>query len=523
MRLYMNTTLSSQRRELLVLLAWCLLLMLAWGLWLWQLDASDLTFDESATYFVAHRPPLEILRYLRGAVREHPPIYYLLINAWMTLAGPSEFSLRLFSVGAGLVALALTGWLARLIRLEMDHPARAAGLLPTGLLPTGLLPSGLLPAILLAVVPGMAYNARNARMYSLGIVWTLLSTGLFLRDWLSTKEWPRRTAIISLAAVHFLALFTHYYLLLVIVVQPLVLFVTRRWRPFLTWCTVHCLPALVGLVWLMLSPGLQMTTASLWSQLAVSIPAPFQLFHLAGKILFSPVLQIRFSLLYWLLALTGGGILYTLWRRREIGVWLALVLPAPLVLAYALPHLPVARYLVFLIPFVALALGSLCTIPQKIARHRWLASSLTAVLTLIVSGMLATGGLHRAITFDRSHYGRTLETVKAHARPGDGVIFYGPWQVIPFQYYDPGGLPPIAAVPQHAPPFLRPTEAEPVLEQMLATYERLWVILAAVEKDGSAPIRTWCGIRMTLASTCHRFLEMPHPRRFRQSLEGHCF
>jgi hypothetical protein len=58
MRLHMDTTLSSQRRELLVLLAWCLLLMLAWGLWLWQLDASDLTFDESATYFVAHRPPL---------------------------------------------------------------------------------------------------------------------------------------------------------------------------------------------------------------------------------------------------------------------------------------------------------------------------------------------------------------------------------------------------------------------------------------------------------------------------------
>jgi hypothetical protein len=224
-----------------------------------------------------------------------------------------------------------------------------------------------------------------------------------------------------------------------------------------------------------------MTTASLWSQLAVSIPAPFQLLHLAGKILFSPVLQIRFSLLYWLLALTGGGILYTLWQRRAIGVWLALALPVPLVLAFVLPHPPVARYLVFLIPFVALALGFLCTIPQEIAQHRWLASSLAAALTFVVAGLLAAGGLHRAITFDRSHYGRTLETVKAHARPGDGVIFYGPWQVIPFRYYDPGDLPPIAAVPQRAPPLLKPAEAEPVLEQMLTTHERLWVILAAVD------------------------------------------
>jgi mannosyltransferase len=477
MRLHMDTTLSSQRRQLPVLLAWCLLLMLAWGLWLWQLDASDLTFDESATYFVAHRPPLEILRYLRGAVREHPPIYYLLINTWMALAGTSEFSLRFFSVGAGLVALALTGWLARLIRLETDRPTCAAGLLP---------------AILLAVVPGMAYQARNARMYSLGIVWTLLSTGLFLRDWLSTKEWPRRTAIISLATVHFLALFTHYYLLLAIVVQPLALLITRRWRPFLTWCGVHSLPAIAGLIWLRLSPGLQMTTSNLWARLAVSLPAPFQLLRLAGKILFSPVLQIRFSLLYWILALTGGGVLYTLWRRRTIGIWLALALPVPLMLAYALPQPPVARYLVFLIPFAALATGLLCTIPQQFAKRRWLALSLTAVLTLIMAGMLVAGGLRRAITFDRSHYSQTLETVQAHARPGDGVIFYGPWQITPFRYYAPGGLPPIVAIPEHAPPHLEPAEAEPVLEELLATYDRLWVIPAAVDDvDPSHFVKGW--------------------------------
>ena len=62
----MDNGVNSQRRELLVLFAWCLLLMLAWGLWLWRLDASDLTFDEAVTYFVAHRPLLDILDYLGG-------------------------------------------------------------------------------------------------------------------------------------------------------------------------------------------------------------------------------------------------------------------------------------------------------------------------------------------------------------------------------------------------------------------------------------------------------------------------
>ena len=465
----MDNAVNSQRRELLVLLAWCLLVLLAWGLWLWRLDASDLTFDEAATYFIAHRPLLDILEYLRAAVREHPPVYYLLIQGWMAMAGTSEFSLRFFSAGAGLVALVLTGWLSRLV---MGRPVGAAGLLPAA--------AGLLPAALLAVIPGMVYYARDARMYSLGVAWTALSAGLFLRDWLPAREWPRRAAFVSLAAVHFLAVFTHYYLLLPILVQPLVLLVTRRWRPFLAWCAVHCIPAVVGLAWLWLSPGLQMTTAGFWQRLVAVVPARFQLFHLLGKILFSPVVQVRFRLLYWLLALAGGGVLLALWHRRPVGIWLALSLVVPPALAFQVPQPPAARYLIFLSPFLALALGFLGTVLLRL-RPRWLAWSAGPGLAVGMACLLAAGGLDQAITFDRSHYGRTLEMVRAYARPGDGILFYGPWQWIQFQYYDPGGLPPITALPPYAPPRLKPDEAQPVLERLLARYERLWVIPAAVE------------------------------------------
>ena len=123
----METAANNQRQKLLVLLAWGLLFLLAWSLWLWQLDFSDLTFDETATYSVAHRPFIEILGYLREAVREHPPVYYLLIHGWMMLAGAGEFSLRFPSVGAGMVALALTGWLAR---VTMRRSAVAGSLWP---------------------------------------------------------------------------------------------------------------------------------------------------------------------------------------------------------------------------------------------------------------------------------------------------------------------------------------------------------------------------------------------------------
>ena len=517
----MSTAANSQRQQLLVLLAWCLLLLLAWGFWLWRLDGSDLTFDEAATYFVAHRPVLDILAYLRGAVREHPPVYYLLIHGWMALAGTSEFSLRFFSVGVGLVSLALTGWVARLA-LRIAPPRRGGAEGQAALAPprrggaggggSSLGVASLLPAALLACIPGMAYYARDARMYSLGIVWTMLSAGLFLRDWLPSREWPRSAALASLAAVHLLAFFTHYYLLLPVLVQPLILLVTRRWRPFLAWFALHSLPALAGLGWLWLAPGLQMTTAGFWQRLTLFVPTRFEVFRLLGKILFSPVVQVRFTLLYRLLALAGGGVLVALCRRRPVGACLALALLVPPALAFQVPHAVGERYLIFLTPFLALALGFLSMVPLWLQQYllarfpardgtggpalagdaplkrdvrrglyRTLAWGATAGLTLGLGYMLATGGLLQAITFDRSHYGRTLETVKAHARPGDGILFYGPWQGIPFQYYDPGGLPPITALPPYAPPRLKPAEAEPVLEKLLAQHARLWVLPAAVD------------------------------------------
>jgi mannosyltransferase len=464
---------STHRRLPVVFLAWSLLLLAAWCFWLWQLDASDLTFDESATYRIGRGSMLQIVSYLQRAVREHPPVYYLLIHGWMAVAGSSEFSLRFFSVAVGLVGVALVGWVARLTRTSAAS-AR-----------------GLLPALLLAAAPGMAYYARDARMYSLGVVWTLLSGGLFLRDWLSRRDGARRPKVFVLATVHLLALFTHYYLLLPVLVQPLALLAARRWRALRVWCAAHGLLAFVGLTWLWMAPGLQATGRGLWQTITLTIPTAFQVFHLLGKILFSPVVQVPFRLLYWLLALAGGGILIAIWRRWTVGLWLLLTSLVPLALSFQLPEPPEARYLIFLPPFLALALGLLATAPLQIGR-RWLAWSAGGALSVGMISLLTAGGLYQAVSADRSHYGRTLETVKAYARPGDGLLFYGPWQWLQFEYYDPGGLPPITPLPRYAPPHLDPEEAELVLEDLVSRFERLWVIPAAVDDvDPSHYVMGW--------------------------------
>lgn len=442
------------------LLAWWLLLLVVWGLWLWQLDASDLTFDEAATHFVAHRPAARIITYLLNAIREHPPLYYLLIHGWMALAGESEFSLRFFSVGAALLCLPLTGWLARRIGPPLDA-AR-----------------GLAPAFLLAAMPGLAYYARDARMYSLGVAWTLLSAGVFVRGWLPTPAWPRRASLLALPLIHLLALFTHYYLLLPILVQPLLLLVGRRWRPLLAWCAVHGLPALALLAYVYAAPGLRDTLASFLGLFSFHLPTPFQFWRLWGKILFSPVVQVRFYLLYRLLALASIGGLLALWKKGNVGIWLLLTPLMALTLAFQVPHPPEARYLVSLIPFVALALAFPGLAPLWLRRRQW--GIVAALLTVGAGYLAAAGGYDQALTFDKSHYSRTLQTIQAHARPGDGLLFYGPWQSVPFQYYNPGGLPPITSLPDHAPPQLSAAEAAQVLGSLMSQYQRLWIIPAAV-------------------------------------------
>jgi hypothetical protein len=104
----------------------------------------------------------------------------------------------------------------------------------------------------------------------------------------------------------------------------------------------------------------------------------------------------------------------------------------------------------------------------------------------------------------KSNYGRTIAIVSAHARPGDGVLFYGPWQEIQFRYYDPDDFPPLTLVPDRAPPQLVPEEAEPVLRQLLDDHRRIWVIPAAVnDVDPSRYVYGW------LNTHAHRMWSTP--------------
>jgi len=82
-------------------------MLLALGLRLIQVGYSDLTFDESASIFIARKPLAEMLPYLLRAIHEHPPGYYVLLAGWIQLVGDSEVALRLLSVFIGTLSIPL--------------------------------------------------------------------------------------------------------------------------------------------------------------------------------------------------------------------------------------------------------------------------------------------------------------------------------------------------------------------------------------------------------------------------------
>jgi hypothetical protein len=141
------------------------------------------------------------------------------------------------------------------------------------------------------------------------------------------------------------------------------------------------------------------------------------------------------------------------------------------------PEPPIARHLILVLPFAALALGQIPLIFGD--RNRMLLAGLG--LSAVALGSLGGYGLPRTVQWIRSDYGHTIATVSAHARPGDGVLFYGPWQRVQYEYYEPDGFPPITQIPDQAPPQLVPGEAEPALQALLDSSSRVWVIPAAVD------------------------------------------
>jgi len=146
------------------------LLLVAFGLRVWNLGGPSLWYDEAYLWWAVRLPFGKMWALSVGELV--PPCHYLVLRVWTLLAGTGEFALRFPSALYGLLALAA---LARMARRLTGQRTAAIWALGAG-----------------AVATSLIWAARETRMYGAFIAWTLLASMALIETLYSRTPQRRR-------------------------------------------------------------------------------------------------------------------------------------------------------------------------------------------------------------------------------------------------------------------------------------------------------------------------------------------
>ncbi len=428
-------------------------LLVAFWLRVWRLGTYDLWLDEAISFFVANRPPLEVIAYSAQNILEHPPGYYLLLHFWMQLAGSGETALRLFSAIGGTLCVALV---IMLVRRWFGHRMSA------------------LVGLLFCIQPLAVTLSRDARMYTWYGAAVLLMVYLFdraLQDGRALRWLLFGAAALTALTFNYLAAFVLLALAVFAVVQRRAM--GRRVAPF-----ALVLLVLLGLplLWIVTTPGPRGSVLQLLADLRV----PWSPGRLVGLYFGWPLsgaaddgatpLLVTLAGLRWLLVIVGILAMGQprLWQRRTLQRLLALLVFIPPLAASFVFIIVKQRYFSALLGFFVLAV--VLGLAACWRRSRVLGAVL-AVLLVLMDGQasIAQGqGGYRP-------FSPPMGYIMARAREGEPVIYTDPWDKYLDLYYDSRQL---------ATEFI-PTGDEPITEaaaeeharRILGSTRSVWLVV----------------------------------------------
>jgi len=183
--------------------AWLIpLLFVAMALRLFRLGAGSIWYDEGVSLYLAGLPIPDLVAHTAGDI--HPPLYYILLHVWATLAGRSAFAAAFVSLAFSMVLIPLVFVVVR--DLFDDATAQVA-------------------CLLVALSPFHLWYAQEIRMYTLGATLGLLTLLALVRH--GKSPWWLLVYVGSAA----LGLFTLYYMAFLLVVENLIAVTWwLRWR-----------------------------------------------------------------------------------------------------------------------------------------------------------------------------------------------------------------------------------------------------------------------------------------------------
>ena len=441
-------------------LALVTLLLIAYGLRVWHLGRADLTFDEVATVYVAHRTIPNVIRYVTHAAREHPPVYYMLMAPWLRTAGTEEFTVRYPSVLVSLLAIA---WGFRFARRLLGTSG------------------GMWFATLLTVAPFSVWVGRNGRMYALVMLLAIMT----MDSWWRYLRKPSLRRWLVLLGVNLFGPLTHYYLALLWVAEGSLLILlpkrtrTARWR----WtATLAGITVVFGL-FVLLSPGVRAMVLDVMSRFPAQGSRITDLKAALGDLY---LWGYRPELAPWVLVaclLTALGWILAWYRDPLAGALGISWTVIPLGIVLLIPEAMASRYLTPIFPALMLGLAALV-----ISLRRRTAQLITV---LLVFGW-TTQRIPVHFQEPDTTFSQRMALLHAAAQRGDALIMNGPWPSLLLTYYRPPDGVFVYRVPRSAPPGFQAEEDIPLLRAIFAQHSRVWVSYGAIHwADPEYSVSRW--------------------------------
>jgi len=168
------------------------IVLIAFGLLTFQLDAKSLSGDEFGNVQIESGTFADVFTHVASTWSQHPPGSHLIIHAWIGLTGAGDFAVRYPAVCWAMLSVALLyqlgkRWLGKSI--------------------------GVTAAVLFAVAPNLILYGRMEKYYSLAVMLVLVSMLVFDR----AVRRPTRALLLLQGLIGLIILYTDYFAALFVV------------------------------------------------------------------------------------------------------------------------------------------------------------------------------------------------------------------------------------------------------------------------------------------------------------------
>ncbi|MBV7339830.1 hypothetical protein KFU94_68795 [Chloroflexi bacterium TSY] len=480
-----------------------IILVVAFVLRFWALDASSLWSDEGNTWALIRRSYTQIAR--DAAADIHPPGYYWLLKTWTLMWPQTAFGMRSFSALCGTLLVYIV---YRIGLLMTKH----SSWIRTNWFPSSFIATqphnqfywfGLLAAWISALAPFQIYYSQEARMYILlalesGLLfWALLA--LIYRELDSSLEQLLLPAT-GFVASGIAGLWTHYSFPVILAAAGLTYLVnsfSHPWR-LLRYGLLNLFILIAYLPWLPTAIDRVLN----WPQVGQSISWEDGLALTLRTLTFGPLRNITSPHMTWLVVagvLPIVGSTFLLWHDRRAklrnsverapAVALSTWFLGPIILMFALGLFRDAFFKFLLVASPAWAL-LMAAAPFWLIRSKtfYVLSCLLLAIGASIMASVALPDYYRDPTARDNYRGVSRYLAFQSDMLHNLVLLNAPGQQEVWEYYNPGF--PVLALPTERPPNPLQTisRLERAVEKKTNIYALFW---ATNESDPESIVENW--------------------------------